>query len=325
MKIQLIVVQGKPEGKVIPMTVPVFRIGRGPDCHLRPNSEQVSREHAEIAVNNDQVTLRDLGSRNGSLLNGKSLSGVSPLKNGDVVQIGPLTFAVSIQGAPAGGVAEPVRPGDSSEDVTSWLVADAAHATPESPSGIYGGDTMTLQAYKGAVAADSKPPSTPEAKTAPAKPPSSPAVKVAPAPTPVPAPAAVSMPLPAPVPAAVSAPAAVSTPVPVPAAVSAPAAKAAPSINSHWDNLEFEALPEGEGDAPQESYDDGSSGDADNEDGTAEGDIADELLDPTNPFYVAKNKLKEEEKAAKPSYKDSSDAAADVLRKLMDRRRASKG
>ena len=112
MKIQLIVVQGKPEGKVIPMTVPVFRIGRGPNCHLRPNSEQVSREHAEIAVDNDQVTLRDLGSRNGSLLNGKSLSGVSPLKNGDVVQIGPLTFAVSIQGAPAGGVAEPVRPGE---------------------------------------------------------------------------------------------------------------------------------------------------------------------------------------------------------------------
>jgi len=43
MKVQLIVVRGKPEGKVIPLAGPKFKIGRGETCHLRPNSEQVSR------------------------------------------------------------------------------------------------------------------------------------------------------------------------------------------------------------------------------------------------------------------------------------------
>ena len=48
MKVQLVVVRGKPEGKVIPLVGPNFKIGRGETCHLRPNSEQVSREHAEF-------------------------------------------------------------------------------------------------------------------------------------------------------------------------------------------------------------------------------------------------------------------------------------
>ena len=49
MKVQLVVVRGKPEGKVIPLVGPNFKIGRGETCHLRPNSEQVSREHAEFS------------------------------------------------------------------------------------------------------------------------------------------------------------------------------------------------------------------------------------------------------------------------------------
>src|SRR5947209_5416624 len=100
MKVQLIVVQGKPEGKAIPLSSPTFRIGRGEDCHLRPNSELVSREHAEFTVTADQVTVRDLGSRNGTLVNNIKLTEPMVLKDRDLVQVGPLTFAVSIQGAP---------------------------------------------------------------------------------------------------------------------------------------------------------------------------------------------------------------------------------
>src|SRR5262245_24753949 len=96
MKVQLIVVQGKPEGKVIPLTLPVFKIGRGETCHLRPSSEQVSREHAEFQIKGDLVTVRDLGSRNGTLVNGKAITDAYTLKDRDLVQVGPLTFAVSI-------------------------------------------------------------------------------------------------------------------------------------------------------------------------------------------------------------------------------------
>src|SRR5581483_7140407 len=105
MKVQLIVVQGKPEGKVIPLVGPIFKIGRDEKCHLRPNSEQVSREHAEFRITADQVTVRDMGSRNGTLVNGKALTEAATLKDRDLVQVGPLTFAVSIQDAPAAKVA----------------------------------------------------------------------------------------------------------------------------------------------------------------------------------------------------------------------------
>src|SRR5690348_11889938 len=135
LKVQLIVVQGKPEGKSIPLTGPVFRVGRGESCHLRPNSELVSREHAEITLADEAVIVRDLGSRNGTFVNGKPLKQPHTLRNGELLQIGPLTFAVSIQGAPAAGAArgrslDEVPP----DQIDSWLVADQANNPPERPS-----------------------------------------------------------------------------------------------------------------------------------------------------------------------------------------------
>src|SRR5271166_4006740 len=111
MKVQLIVVRGKPEGKVIPLVGPKFKIGRGETCHLRPNSEQVSREHAEFTIESSAVIVRDLGSRNGTLVNGKALTTEAcKLKDRDLVQVGPLTFAVSIQDAPKAAAKPPTAP-----------------------------------------------------------------------------------------------------------------------------------------------------------------------------------------------------------------------
>ena len=111
MKVQLIVVRGKPEGKVIPLAGPKFKIGRGETCHLRPNSEQVSREHAEFEIESGTVLVRDLGSRNGTLVNGKALTTEAyKLKDRDLVQVGPLTFAVSILDAPAAAAQPTPKP-----------------------------------------------------------------------------------------------------------------------------------------------------------------------------------------------------------------------
>ena len=52
-----------------------------------------------------------------------------------------------------------------------------------------------------------------------------------------------------------------------------------------------------------------------------------EFLDESNPFYAAKKALKEQAKQtgpAKPAFKDTSDAASDILRRLMERRRAER-
>ena len=159
MKVQLVVVQGKPEGKTIPLAGPKFKIGRGEGCQLRPNSDLVSREHAEFELGADSVAVRDLGSRNGTDVNGKPLPKGEPfvLKDGDLVKIGSLTFAVSIEGVPAKsasptGPARKVSLDDVHHDeIDAWLVSDEARPTPDRPSGVYGGETHHDRVVQGAV------------------------------------------------------------------------------------------------------------------------------------------------------------------------------
>ncbi len=151
MKVQLVVVRGKPEGKVIPLVGPNFKIGRGETCHLRPNSEQVSREHAEFTIDGDAVSVRDLGSRNGTLVNGKALTAECRLKHGDLVQVGPLTFAVSIaevpvrrrpsrrSAAPAAAKAKAkASPDDvSGDEIDSWLLGEGAGCRRREPDRLW--------------------------------------------------------------------------------------------------------------------------------------------------------------------------------------------
>lgn len=283
MKVQLVVVQGKPEGKVIPLALPVFRIGRGETCHLRPNSDQVSREHVEIAVTTDTVTVRDLGSRNGTIVNGKVIAGVYTLKDGDLIQVGPLTFALSIQGAPVAAPAPSAAPkvvsldDVSHSEIESWLIADNANVPPESPSGVYGGETITIESYKGGG-----PKAEPKSKAAPAKP-------VQPKPEPA---KAVQPKQPAP-----------AKPVqPEPAKV---------------EELDYERLPEGAGDAEPDL-------DPDDEEESAEA-TAEEYIDESNPFYIAKKQAAAPTPSkAATQQGDSSTAATDILKRMMERRRASK-
>lgn len=63
-------------------------LGRSPECHVTIDDPLVSREHAKILVDGEQVILRDLGSRNGSKVNGEQVRGEIPLNDGDRVRIG---------------------------------------------------------------------------------------------------------------------------------------------------------------------------------------------------------------------------------------------
>jgi len=96
MKLSLVVTQGKPEGKEIPIRLAQFLIGRDPECHLRPGSPLVSKRHAAILVRDGKVFLRDFDSTNGTLVNKTALKGEIELKDGDEVTIGPLGFRVNL-------------------------------------------------------------------------------------------------------------------------------------------------------------------------------------------------------------------------------------
>jgi predicted component of type VI protein secretion system len=92
--IELCVVQGRPSGKRLEFPPGDYLIGRGPECHVRPDSDWVSRQHCRLRVSSDGASICDLGSRNGTLVNGTLINGERPLKHGDLVQIGPLVFAI---------------------------------------------------------------------------------------------------------------------------------------------------------------------------------------------------------------------------------------
>jgi DNA-binding NtrC family response regulator/pSer/pThr/pTyr-binding forkhead associated (FHA) protein len=75
-------------------------IGRSPSCEIPlPEDDHVSRRHARFFVQEGQVHLADLGSRNGTSVNGERISGEVPLHPGDRVQVGKTTVLVEPLGA----------------------------------------------------------------------------------------------------------------------------------------------------------------------------------------------------------------------------------
>jgi predicted component of type VI protein secretion system len=108
MNVKLLIVQGRPEGKCLLFPRGEYVFGRGDECHVRPNSDWVSRQHCLLRVTAGEAYLRDLGSRNGTLVNGVRLVQECLLQHGDQVQVGPLVFEVLLDEAvPAGAVPVP--------------------------------------------------------------------------------------------------------------------------------------------------------------------------------------------------------------------------
>ncbi len=73
-------------------------IGRSADCDVRVDSADVSRMHAAIVARSGRHFLEDLGSSNGTELNGRPVKN-GELRNGDIVQVGDYSLHVGILGA----------------------------------------------------------------------------------------------------------------------------------------------------------------------------------------------------------------------------------
>lgn len=95
------VLTGPRAGQELPLKGPKFLIGRAEDCHVRPRSDSVSRHHCVILIEAGLVTVRDFGSKNGTLVNGQRVKGECPLKNGDNLTVGPLQFELVLRVAMA--------------------------------------------------------------------------------------------------------------------------------------------------------------------------------------------------------------------------------
>jgi pSer/pThr/pTyr-binding forkhead associated (FHA) protein len=122
------VLNGKSEGRELKVPYDEFLVGRAEECHLRPKSDAISRHHCVIRVRDDQAFVEDLGSRNGTYINGVRTVGEQPLSHGALLKIGKLDFEVVLEESPAkkaGSDSTSAVDSDESwaddKDITKWL------------------------------------------------------------------------------------------------------------------------------------------------------------------------------------------------------------
>ena len=75
-------------------------LGRRQECELRIPTKDVSRQHCALLIDDDALTVKDLGSANGTYVNDKRIA-ETDLEPGDRLRVGPVTFVVQIDGKPA--------------------------------------------------------------------------------------------------------------------------------------------------------------------------------------------------------------------------------
>ncbi|HLU45634.1 MAG TPA: DUF3662 and FHA domain-containing protein [Natronosporangium sp.] len=85
------------DGRTYPLSIGSTVIGRGDQATLRLPDVGISRRHARIDFDGTQVVLTDLGSTNGSMVNGQRISAVT-LNPGDMIQIGTTTLTFRVDG-----------------------------------------------------------------------------------------------------------------------------------------------------------------------------------------------------------------------------------
>jgi hypothetical protein len=97
MHVRLKILQGSNTSKEIKIPTPKCVIGRGDDCHLRPQSDAISRRHCIIITTENEVVVRDLNSRNGTYVNDERVAEEAVLLSGDILRVGPLQFEMLIE------------------------------------------------------------------------------------------------------------------------------------------------------------------------------------------------------------------------------------
>ncbi|MEM8745069.1 MAG: DUF3662 and FHA domain-containing protein [Actinomycetota bacterium] len=77
-----------PSGERVELGDRVTTIGRLPECSITISDGNVSRQHAQVVPGANAYVLSDLGSTNGTLVNGMRISSEHALADGDIISIG---------------------------------------------------------------------------------------------------------------------------------------------------------------------------------------------------------------------------------------------
>jgi pSer/pThr/pTyr-binding forkhead associated (FHA) protein len=107
MQAVLVMFRSDGERRSFSMARDMTVVGRREDCDLRIPLGEVSRKHCRILRDGDSLKLEDLGSSNGTFLNGQRVQ-EAMLSPGDTIQVGPVVFVLQIDGAPSDDELRPV-------------------------------------------------------------------------------------------------------------------------------------------------------------------------------------------------------------------------
>lgn len=135
---QLVIRSGAGAGKVLPLEKSEMHVGRDVTNDLVISDEKVSRRHARLYSEGDQFVVEDLGSTNGTFINGARLSGPHLLRVGEQITFGE-TSIVSyerIDNDPNATVMSTISASPSTQHAphSSANVPPPPHRTPEQPN-----------------------------------------------------------------------------------------------------------------------------------------------------------------------------------------------
>ena len=123
---ELIIQSGKHQGKRLTVPASTIVIGRDETCRIRLASSDVSRQHCALRSTPEGILVRDLGSRNGTLINETPIERETLLNPGDMLRVGPMLFsAPAPTKEPAVKVARPANSQSTTDDdIAGWLSGD---------------------------------------------------------------------------------------------------------------------------------------------------------------------------------------------------------
>lgn len=170
---QLRGLSGSVTGKTFPLSGTVV-VGRVAGVDLQVDDDSVSRKHAELTVSGREVSVKDLGSANGTTVNGAPIAEETLLSPGDILQFGvvelmfetgtPSGSRAPISRSPARAPSRPERPSPRAPAPADSFVDDPDAAPPMDPAtkkkliiGVSIASAVLLLLFVRAVTADPPP------------------------------------------------------------------------------------------------------------------------------------------------------------------------
>jgi pSer/pThr/pTyr-binding forkhead associated (FHA) protein len=174
LRVQIEWLDGPTRGALVDVALGESLIGRAESCAIVVDSSAASRAHARLTVSGDRVTIEDLGSANGTTVDGQPITTPVTLHSGAEVAIGEARrFRIRLEGGNAAMLATtgPAAPARAAQDM-EWatrLVFSAADRQAIAQS------TADAMAGRPAAAAPAAPPAAPRPAARPAATPAAPA------------------------------------------------------------------------------------------------------------------------------------------------------